>query len=85
MKIGINHQALKESVGDTILATLINFPLIWALNYLTMTVFLFGPFGVSITNTFILFWIAVTRKYYVRVYFDKKNKKKDLTKQPKAV
>ena len=72
MEIGINHQALKESVGDTILATLINFPLIWALNYLTMTVFLFGPFGVSITNTFILFWIAVTRKYYVRVYFDKK-------------
>jgi len=85
MELGLNHQALKESIGDTILATLINFPLIWALNYLTMTVFLFGPFGVSITNTFILFWIAVTRKYYVRVYFDKKNKKKDLTKKPKAV
>jgi hypothetical protein len=50
-----------------------------------MEVFYFGPFGVSITNTFILFWIAVTRKYYVRVYFDKKNKKKDLTKKPKAV
>ena len=59
MQLGLNRQALKESIGDTILATLINFPLIWALNYLTMVVFLFGPFGVSITNTFILFWIAV--------------------------
>ena len=77
MKLGLNRQALKESIGDTILATLINFPLIWALNYLTMVVFLFGPFGVSITNTFILFWIAVTRKYYVRIYFDKKNTKKE--------
>ena len=78
MKLGLNRQALKESIGDTILATLINFPLIWALNYLTMVVFLFGPFGVWITNTFILFWIAVTRKYYVRIYFDKKNIKKAL-------
>ena len=78
MELGLNHQVLKESIWDTILATLINFPLIWELNYLTMTVFLFGPFGVSVTNTFILFWIAVTRKYYVRVYFDKKNTKKAL-------
>ena len=85
MQLGLNRQALKESIGDTILATLINFPLIWALNYLTMVVFLFVPFGVSITNTFILFWIAFTRKYYVRIYFDKKNTKKALTKARKTV
>ena len=85
MRLGINRQALKESIGDTLLATLINFPLIWALNYLTMVHLEFGPFGVSITNTFILFWIAVTRKYYVRIYFDKKNKRKALTKGNKSV
>ena len=85
MRLGINRQALKESIGGTLLVTLINFPLIWALNYLTMVHLEFGPFGVSITNTIILFWIAVTRKYYVRIYFDKKNKKKALTKGNKSV
>ena len=85
MRLGINRQALKESIGDTLLATLINFPLIWALNYLTMVPLELGPFGVSITHTFILFWIAVTRKYYVIIYFDKKNKKKALTKGNKSV
>ena len=85
MQLGLNRQALKESIGDTILATLINFPLIWALNYLTMVVFLFGPFGVSITKKVILLWIAVTRKYYVRIYLNKKKNKKALTKARKTV
>ena len=71
--VNIDKTALKESVADTILATLINFPLIFIINYLTMTVFLFGPLGVSVSNTIILFWIAVTRKYCVRVYFKKRN------------
>ena len=38
-----------------------------------------------ILQNFVFTAVAVTRKYYVRIYFDKKNSEKALTTQPKAV
>ena len=69
----LNKEAFKESFSDTILGTLVNFPLNYAMvlfclwmemNALTMTIFM----------TSILFILAIARKYYVRIYFDGRNK-----------
>ena len=69
----LNREAFKESFSDTILGTLVNFPLNYAMilfclwlemDALMMTIFM----------TSILFILAVARKYYVRIYFDRRNK-----------
>jgi hypothetical protein len=71
----VNKPALKFAVGDTIAATPINL----ALNYvflklafdLEMTPEMMAPF---LTATF--FFIAVARKYFLRVFFDRKKRLK---------
>jgi hypothetical protein len=74
MRVMINVPALKESFSDTVLGTFINFPVNFILiafclememQALTMTVFM----------TSILFILAVGRKYYMRIYFEKRNNK----------
>ena len=69
----MNKEAIIESFNDTVLGTLINFPLnylmvvfcLWMeMEALTMTIFM----------TSILFTLAVIRKYYVRVYYIEKEK-----------
>jgi len=68
----IDKAALKESVSDTILATpinlflnfiLISFSLWLELNATQMTFFI----------TAVLFVVAIVRKYYVRIYFEKRS------------
>lgn len=71
--MSIDSKALKESITDTILATIISFPL----NVMLLAVAKSLELNVVETACFItavLFNIAVARKYSVRVYF--KNKKK---------
>jgi|AACY02.14.fsa_nt_gi hypothetical protein len=79
MASSFDKDAFKESFGDTILATIINFPLILTINYISLEVFELKALALSIVNTSILFSIAVTRKYCVRVYF----KNKELLKKRK--
>lgn len=66
----VNKQALKESFSDTVLGTLVNFPL----NYVLIA-FCLSIEMTALTMTFfmtsILFILAVARKYYVRIYFEK--------------
>lgn len=70
--MNLDKEAFRESFGDTILATIINFPLILTINYISLEVFQLKALALSIVNTSILFSIAVTRKYCVRVYFKKR-------------
>lgn len=71
-KMSLNTVSLKEAVSDTALGTVINFPL----NYV-MVLFCFWmemtALVMTIFMTSVLFVFAVIRKYYVRIYFDKKN------------
>ena len=69
----INKPALKESFNDTVLGTLLNFPL----NYILIAFCLslnMTALNMTIFMTSILFILAVIRKYCVRVYYSKKDK-----------
>lgn len=67
-------KAFKESLADTILALIINFPL----NIMLVAIAFELQFGVLATSVFltsVFFTVAVIRKTYTRLYFDKKNAK----------
>ena len=66
-----NKMAWLEAISDTIIGTVINFPL--NIIVLTMTM----QSNLSAFNTAVVLWIvftiiAILRKYIVRVYFSKK-------------
>jgi len=68
----INRRALKESVFDTIIAATLNIPL----NYIMITVAFAMEFNalqttLFMTSVFTVF--AITRKYFVRVQFSKRD------------
>lgn len=68
----VDTKALKESFSDTIFGTAINFPL----NYVMVAFCLsmeMGALQMTIFMTSCLFVLAIVRKYYVRVWFDKRN------------
>jgi hypothetical protein len=68
----INREAFKESFSDTILGTMVNFPL----NYFMVVFCLWMEMGallMTVCMTSVLFILAVARKYYVRIYFDRRN------------
>jgi len=72
--------AFKESLGDTLLATVINFPL----NFFLISFCYYMEFTAFQSTCFItavLFTIAVARKYFVRLYFHEKY----LTKRKKLL
>ena len=82
--MSIDKQSLKESVGDTALALLINFPLNMLLLYVANRTFIpkLDSEGDIIfwTSVFLTFWftlVAITRKYFVRGYFKAKENKKN--------
>ena len=86
----INKQALKESVGDTAIAFITNMPIGFGIiafaNWIGIVAVSYDQnIQLVILQNFVFTAVAVTRKYYVRIYFDKKNSEKDLTTQPKAV
>ena len=75
-------RAFKESVQDTILALIINFPLNMILLYIANRTFLLvlesegdRIFWTSVFLTSVFTVFAVVRKTYVRMYFEKKNLK----------
>ena len=70
----INKDALKESITDTTLGAIVNFPLSW----LTITIvlhFTHNSFIISLSQLIVLSILAIIRRYYTRVYFDKRNKR----------
>ncbi len=90
--MSIDKQSLKESVGDTALALLINFPLNMLLLYVANRTFIpkLDSEGDIIfwTSVFLTFWftlVAITRKYFVRVWFKNKELNKIKLRRESAV
>ena len=69
----LHKQALKESLSDTVLGTMVNFPLNYVLIAFCLSVEM-EALEMTIFMTSILFILAVGRKYYMRLYFAKRNK-----------
>ena len=80
MKTKINRQAMKESIGDTALAFIINMPIGFGI----IAVSYDQNIQLVLLQNFVFTAVAITRKYYVRIYFYNKSKKA-LTTHPKAV
>ena len=79
--------ALKEATTDTLLATVINFPLNMLLLLVANRTFLSWMeteakqiFWTSVYLTVVFSAVAIARKTYVRLYFNKKNLKKQAKK-----
>ena len=90
--MNIDKQSLKESVGDTALALLINFPLNMLLLYVANRTFIPKLESeadiIFWTSVFLTFWftlVAVTRKYFVRVWFKSKEKNRFKLRRESAV
>ena len=78
---------MKEATTDTLLATVINFPLNMLLLLVANRTFLSWMeteaqqiFWTSVYLTVVFSAVAITRKTYVRLYFNKKNLKKQAKK-----
>ena len=74
-KLLTNYKAWKESIGDTLIALVINYPA----NIILLTVAFeleLTPFETATAISIIFTIIAIVRKYFVRVYFSKKNQKR---------
>ena len=68
-----NISAWKEAISDTVIGTVINFPL----NMLAM--WLIFKMKLGVVSSSVLLWVvftsvAIVRKYCLRVYFEKKSK-----------
>ena len=68
-----NISAWKEAISDTVIGTVINFPL----NMLAM--WLIFKMKLGVVSSSVLLWVvftsvAIVRKYCLRVYFEKKTK-----------
>jgi len=66
-----NKQAWKEAISDTVIGTIINFPLnitaMWFIFYAKLSVL-----QSSILLWFVFTSVAIVRKYLIRIYFNKK-------------
>jgi riboflavin transporter FmnP len=65
-------RAVKEAVVDTIIGTLIMAPLNFIVIYVCLELLSFNALQITIATTSTLFLIAVARKAYVRLYFEKR-------------
>ena len=90
--MSIDKQSLKESIGDTALALLINFPLNMLLLYVANRTFIPKLESeadiIFWTSVFLTFWftlVAITRKYFVRVWFKNKELNKIKLRRESAV
>ena len=77
--MSIDKESLRESVSDPALALVINFPLNMMLLYIANRTFLPNmqteQEQIFWTSVFLTFWftlVAITRKYFVRNYFKRK-------------
>lgn len=73
MKLFKNRAAWKEAISDTVIGTIINFPLnmlaMWIIFQTNMSVFESSAFLWLVFTS-----VAIVRKYCLRVYFEKKSK-----------
>jgi len=90
--VSIDKQSLKESVGDTAIALIINFPLNMFLLFVANRTFLPSmqteQEQIFWTSVFLTFWftlVAITRKYFVRVWFKNKELNKIKLRRESAV
>ncbi len=77
--MSIDKESLRESVSDTALALVINFPLnmflLWVANRTFLPNLTSEAETIFWTSVFLTFWftlVAITRKYFVRNYFKRK-------------
>jgi hypothetical protein len=70
----INKEAFKESISDTILGTMVNFPLNYVLIAFCLSIEM-SAIAMTVFMTSILFILAVIRKYYVRIHYANKGSK----------
>lgn len=68
----LNKPALKESFSDTLLATPLNVILNYILISLCLSLNMTAEM-MTLSITAVLFIIAVVRKYYVRIWFSRRN------------
>ena len=71
----IDYPALKEAIVDTMLGAMINFPLSWLTIYLVL-IFTTNSFIISLSQLIILSLLAIIRRYYIRVYFQERQIRK---------
>jgi hypothetical protein len=71
----IDRNALKEAGVDTLLGAIVNFPLSW-LTLSIVLIFTTNSFILSLSQLIILSFLAIIRRYYTRVYFKDRNKRK---------
>ena len=64
---------LKEAMVDTFTGTLINLPLVWLVLFLCLMV-THNSFLISLAQASVLTIVAIIRKYYIRVWFKKREK-----------
>jgi len=64
----LDKSSFKESISDTLIATLINFPLNFLLISFAFHVKM-NAFTTTVFCTSVLFVIAIVRKYMVRIHF----------------
>lgn len=62
--------AFKEALSDTGIAAVINIPLNFVLVYLCIDVWQVGTMWTSVIMTTIFTLFAITRKTYIRLYFN---------------
>ena len=65
------RRALIEAVTDTLLATPLNMVISWVILFYAFQ-YLWGPTVTMIVQTGIMFIFAVSRKVYLRLYFEKR-------------
>lgn len=73
----MTQRAFKEALSDTLIATVINLPL----NIGLVAIAHFYNMSVMQTSVFltvVFFLVAVVRKTYTRIYFEKRNDRKKL-------
>lgn len=75
----LDRNALKEATVDTLLGAMVNFPLSW-LTLSIVLVFTTNSFILSLSQLIILSILAIIRRYYTRVYFQDRNKRKNIGK-----
>ena len=75
----LDRNALKEASVDTLLGAMVNFPLSW-LTLSMVLVFTTNSFILSLSQLVILSILAIIRRYYTRVYFQDRNKRKKIGK-----
>ena len=75
--------AFKEALSDTGIAAMINIPLNFVMVYFCIDVWQIGTMWTSVILTTVFTLFAITRKTFIRLWFDKEFLKKEAKKTRK--